>query len=154
MNNRTIGRIGAVGFMLWGALHILGGLSLLISAQGAINEHLETVGTAANETQLPQLAEDTVVSGITAFHSFNLIWIGLLVLILAITLNWKNSVLGFRLNLALTGLADLGLLLFLVGPGYMNWTDGLPGPVLFVICGIFSYLGLHTTPNAQISAAT
>ncbi|MDN5205574.1 hypothetical protein QQ008_29590 [Fulvivirgaceae bacterium BMA10] len=154
MNNINYNKIGAIFFILWGVLHVFGGGALMLSATTNINEHLQGTGTGASNEQLPNLMQETVVSGIASFHSFNLFWMGLLVTIIAVMLNWKGSKIGFWINLAITGMADLGLLLFLVGPGYMFWSDGLPGPILFILCVLFSGLGIWKSLRGNESLET
>jgi len=131
-------KVGAVFYLLWSVLHVLAGASLLQSALTDINGHLREIGTAASPQQVPTLAEGSVVSAILAFHSFNMLWLGLLVGSIAVVLNWRGSRAGFWLNLALTGFLDLGLYLFLVRPGYMAWGDALIGPLLFILGAAFT----------------
>ena len=136
-------RVGAVFYALWALLHVVAGATLVRSALTDVNGHLREIGTAARAAQVPSLGEHTVVSAIIAFHSFNMAWIGLLVGLIALRHNWRNSRGGYWLNLALTGSLDVGLVLFLLVPGYMAWGDGWPGPLLFAGGAIFSTLGLR-----------
>jgi hypothetical protein len=147
MNNMH--KVGAVFYTLWALLHVAAGITLVASALDDVNGHLRAIGTAATEAQLPQLGEHTVVSAIIAFHSFNMVWIGLLVGLIAVRLNWRNSRGGYWMNLALTAGLDVGLFLFLLLPGYMAWGDGWLGPLLFAGGATFSTFGLRrVTPDA------
>ena len=56
--------------------------------------------------------------------AFNILWIGLLVTVVAVTLNRRKSRLGYWLNLGIVGATDLGLLVALLLPGTMAWSDG------------------------------
>lgn len=76
-----------------------------------------------------------------AFHSFNIICLGVLSIFAAIFLNWKNSRTGYWLNLVIVGFADLGLILFMVTPGVMQISDAWIGPALFLVAVLFSTLG-------------
>jgi hypothetical protein len=136
-------KVGAVFYTLWALLHVVAGITLVGSALTDVNGHLRAIGTAATEAQLPHLGDHTVVSAIIAFHSFNMVWIGLLVGLIAVRHNWRNSRGGYWLNLALTGFLDVGLFVFLLVPGYMTWGDGWLGPLLFAGGAIFSTLGLR-----------
>lgn len=141
-------KVGAVFYTLWALLHVVAGITLVGSALTDINGHLREIGTAATQAQLPHLSNHTVVSAIIAFHSFNMVWIGLLVGVIAVRLNWRNSRGGYWLNLGLTGFLDIGLFVFLLVPGYMAWGDGWLGPVLFAGGASFSTLGLRrVTPD-------
>jgi hypothetical protein len=84
----------------------------------------------------------TVAGSFMGMGSFNLLWIGLLVTAVAITMNWRNSRTGYWLNLGIVGATDLGLLLFLLLPGTMAWTDGGIGLSLFFVAAALSTTGL------------
>jgi len=140
---KNLHKVGATFYALWALLHVVAGATLVSSALTNINAHAREIGTGATPAQLPVLGEHTVVSAIIAFHSFNMLWIGLLVGVTAIRLNWRNSRGGYWLSLALTGLLDVGLFVFLLLPGYMAWSDGWPGPLLFAAGAVFSTLGLR-----------
>jgi hypothetical protein len=151
---KHIHKIGAVFYALWALLHVVAGASLVFSALTDIDGHLREVGTAAAPSQLPSFGEHTVVSAIAAFHSFNMVWIGVLVFVTALTLNWQNSRGGFWLNLGVAGFLDLGLLVFLLVPGYMAWSDAWPGPLLFAAGATCSALGLRRpTSSARTDGA-
>lgn len=142
-------KIGAITFALWGLIHILGGAVILSTAQtGSIQEGLASIVSAMDlENLTAEPGEE--IRAILSFHAFNILWMGLVSLIIAIRLNWKNSVLGFWFNLMITGFADLGLLLFMV-PEFIPWSEGFIGPLLFIVAGVSSYVGLNrsTTKNS------
>jgi hypothetical protein len=73
--------------------------------------------------------------------AYNILWIGLLVIVIAVGMNWRNSALGYWLNLAVVGATDLGLLVALLLPGYMAWSDGMIGISLFVLAFVFATAG-------------
>lgn len=148
-------RIGAVFFVLWGILHVAGGAALLqeLSA-GGVTGVLASLGSAVPAAELPAISGG-VTAAVLAFFSFNWIWIGLVVLAVGARLNWVNSVAGYWLNLSVAGAADLGLLVFLLLPGYMAPADGWPGPLLWVLAAIFSTIGLvsrDAQPAGQVAA--
>jgi hypothetical protein len=76
-----------------------------------------------------------------AFHSFNIVWLGLVSIAVAVFLNWKNSKPGYWINMAIVGFADLGLIFFMVIPGVMSITDAWIGPLLFTLALVFSTIG-------------
>jgi hypothetical protein len=53
-----------------------------------------------------------------------------LVVAIAVGLNWKNSPVGFWLNLVIVSAVDLDLIIFLIAPGFMALPDGLIGIML------------------------
>ena len=144
-------KIGAVFYILWGLLHIAGGGVLLqqLSAEGATGV-LAIIGSAVPTAELPVIS-DGVTAAVLAFFAWNWVWIGLLVLVVGGWLNWQNSRIGYWLNLAVAGAADLGLIFTLLAPGYMAVSDGWLGPLLWLLAAIFSTLGLlnHTSQQAR-----
>jgi hypothetical protein len=95
-----------------------------------------------------------VTGAVLAFFAFNWVWIGLLVLVVAITLNWRNSRIGYWLNLAVAGAADLGLIIFLLLPGYMAVSDGWPGPLLWLLAAVFSTIALLSHKAERVGQVT
>jgi hypothetical protein len=130
------GKIGAILFLLWGLLHITGGAMMLMAGNGAYC----MVATGLSPNQLPTtpgIAEAAIIS----FHSFNLLWLGVLVSIIAIS-NWKGNGTGLFINSSIVVMADIGLYYFLLMPGIMNPSDGLAGPVLAVGAILFGVIGV------------
>jgi hypothetical protein len=79
-----------------------------------------------------------------AYHAFNLTWLGVLVSVIAVVSNWKNQASGFWVNLALVGLIDLGLIVYMVVPDVIPSSDPWwLGPVLYVLAVFFSAMGLR-----------
>lgn len=142
-------KIGAVFYILWGLLHIIGGVALLqtLSSEG-VKGVLATLGSAVPTTELPVISGG-VTGAVLAFFAFNWVWIGLLVLVAAVRLNWYNSKIGYWLNLAVAGAADLGLIVMLLAPGYMAISDGWAGPLLWLLAIIFSTTGLLNRNSQQ-----
>lgn len=135
-------RLGAIFYMLWGLLHVAGGLLLLTSLPSAgATGVLGMMGTAVPPEQLPTLPHG-VSGGVLAFHAWNIIGFGSLSLVIALLLNWQNSRLGYWLNLVIVGIADLGLIIYLLIPGYMHLSDGIWGPLLWLLAILFSTIGL------------
>jgi hypothetical protein len=133
-------RIGAIFYILWGLLHVVGGAVLLSTWTSAGSSALMRSFGSAVASSVPETLP-AVVGGVGAFHAFNLVWIGLLVIVVAAKLNWHNSRTGAWLNGTLAGMADLGLVVFLLLPGYMPWAEGAPGIVLFVPALLFTAVG-------------
>lgn len=135
-------RVAAIFFGLWGLLHVVGGAVLLATwRSGGAAELMRSYGSAVAETVPEGLPE--VAGAVGAFHAFNLLWIGALVLVVAVRGNWRNRREAAWLNLALAGAADLGLVVFLLLPGFMPWAEGAPGLVLFLPAAVFAVVGLR-----------
>ena len=140
---RLFARIAAVVYILWGVAHVAGGGLMLAAALQGADPFLQAQ-TGIPGLQLESASSvgtaSTAAARVFAFHSFNLIWLGVFTSVIAAAMNWNNSSIGFWLNMVLVGCTDLGLALFLVIPGLMAVEDAWIGPVLFVIALAFSAL--------------
>jgi len=136
-------RIGAIFYALWGVLHVLGGgaiLTTLLSDGGVAAQAM--FGTALPASDLPTRS-NTIVDGVMAYHSFNIIWFGIVVTIVALRLNWKNSVAGYWINLILVSLVDMGLFVTQVFPGRIAFADAMVGATLWIPAVIFSTFAIR-----------
>lgn len=129
-------RIGAVFFALWGLLHVVGGAAMLATSIGSIEGgfgiFMKSAGSAG-----------ALANAVLQYHSFNILWFGFVVTVIAVTLNWRNSKPGLWFNVAIAGFADIGLVLFMLIPGYLSWGNGAQGIVLFLLGAGFSIAGLR-----------
>ena len=134
-------KIGAVFFALWGIMHALSGIGFLygISTAGAAGA-INLLGNPNNT--VPQ-GFTGVALGLLTQHSLNLVIAGLFALAIAVTMNWKNSWLGFWLNFYIVGTFDLAYIFAVVLPGYTSVITGWSGPALWVLATIFSAIGLY-----------
>ena len=134
-------KIGAVLYGIWGIAHVVGGLLMMRALMvGGAGSYLGTIATAVDPASLGAPVP-AAANSVFAFHAFNLIWIGAFVVGIA-PLNWRNSVAGFWLNLAVVGATDIGLVATTLIPGYMALGDGLLGPLLLVGAVTFTIPGL------------
>ncbi|MEO1225689.1 MAG: hypothetical protein AAFX92_15840 [Pseudomonadota bacterium] len=130
-------RIGAIFFGLWGLLHVVGAGAILVALAA------DTVGGFA----FYQNAEGpfpAVAGAVLGYNSFAILWTGLLVIVIALFLNWRNDRLGLQANIALAGLSDLGLVIFLLIPGFVSLEGAALGLVLFVLASLFAILGYRS----------
>lgn len=146
-------RAGAVCYVLWGLVHVVGGASLLATLQSGGGAELLRVLASAAPAAVPDTVP-AVAGAVAGFHAWNILWIGALVAVVALRLNWRNARLGFWLNLVLAGAADLGLIFALLVPGYMRLADGMIGIALFVPAAALTALGLVLGRGAELRAAT
>lgn len=133
-------KIAAVVYMLWGAIHILGGAAMMSASMQGPNIFLQMLSGNANDVfgAVQDRLGVQATTEVFAFHSFNIIWLGALAIAVALFLNWKNYRVGYWVNLAIVGFADLGLILFMVVPGVMKISEAWIGPALFAIAIFFS----------------
>ena len=142
MKNKS--RLIATGlYAAWGLIHIAGGAAMLLSS----GKGLAAVNEMMTGTALDAGTEPSLINGIVSFHSFNILVLGLIVLGVALMLNRKNSRTGYIVNLLAAGLADIGLILFLILPGYLSFADGAPGIVLFALAAVFSTIAIQRQPG-------
>jgi hypothetical protein len=138
---------GAIFYILWGILHVgLGALILYrLGTEGGVAA-LAQIGTAVPPADLPRSLPH-VASGVLGQHAWNLALFGLFALVVGILGNWRNSWLGYWLNLAVVSGADLGFIFAIVLPRYNTLFDGLAGPILWVLAAICSTIGILREPR-------
>ena len=120
-------KLGAVTYVLWGLLHI----------QAARLVYM-----------LGQTLEPGMVQGRIYQGAWNLLFFALFGIVVAILLNWKNSRLGYWLNLVVVTAADIGFVVAILMPGYVPLVPGGIGPLLWLLALAFSTLGILKTSQA------
>ncbi len=124
MENSTVNqfsKLGAVTYVLWGLLHIL---------------------AARVVYQLGQTLEPGIVQGRIFQDAWNLLFFAVFSIVVAVMLNWKNSRLGYWLNLIVVSAGDIGFIVFILVPGYVPLVPGGIGPLLWILALGFSTLGI------------
>ena len=124
--SRIFARLGAITYVLWGLLHII---------------------AAQKVYQLGQSLEPGMVQGRVFQDAWNLLFFALFGSVVAVFLNWKNSRLGYWLNLVVVSAGDIGYVLFLLLPGYIPWVPGGLGPLLWVLAALLSTVAVLTGPE-------
>ena len=97
-------KLGALAYIIWGILHIQ--VSRLVFSLG---------GTL----------EPGIIQGRVNQDAFNLMFFALFAITIAIWLNWKNSRLGYWLNLVVISAADIGFIVYVLLPGYVPINPGI-----------------------------
>ncbi|MDX8381272.1 MAG: hypothetical protein R8M14_04095 [Ghiorsea sp.] len=120
-------RIGAVLYFIWGALH---------------------VNAAIATYELGATLEPGLVQGRVYQDAWNLLFVAIAVVIIAILLNWKNSRLGFWLNLGLASITDMGFIIHVLLPEYVPLVPSGAGPVLWILAIIFTAIAIRK-PNQE-----
>jgi hypothetical protein len=95
-----------------------------------------------------------MVRGRVFQDSWNLLFFGITAIGVALTLNIRNSVWGYWINLCVLAVADTGLIFFVVIPGYMPLWPGLAGPVLWALGWMFATLAYFQTASLQTGLAS
>ena len=120
-------KIGSVSYIIWGLLHIV---------------------AAVQGFQLGASLEPGLVQGKINQGAWDLLFTALAAISISIIYNWKNSVLGYWVNLLLVSIADIGFIIFVLLPGHIELFPGILGPVFWITAAVFSTLGLRTRPTA------
>lgn len=131
-NNKRVKTIGLVAIGAWGALHLVAGAMLLAGATDTegVRDALSTLGSAVSVGD-GEIGDAT--ASVVRFHAFNLAWIGAVVFAIAIVMRRRFELPLIAATTALVIFADLGLTAFMLAPGVMEPTDGLPGIVLAAV---------------------
>lgn len=126
-------RIALGALLAWGAMHVGGGAVLIATAQSEGGRAgLELLGSRAGAADFPADA-GPVTEAVLAFHGLNLLLAGAAVIVLTLFLARVAWPRGASAAFGLIAAADLGLIVFLLAPGYMSPLDGMWGPLLFAV---------------------
>lgn len=121
---RMTAKAGAVCYVLWGILHIFAAfLSFDLAGQqpfGAVQSKIYQNG-------------------------WNLAYVSVFSIAVAILFNWRNSVIGYWLNLITISVVDIGFLVLIYAPGHS--TD-LLGPMLWLAGAVLTTIGLRLGPTS------
>ena len=120
-------KIAAVLWVIWGLVHAFAGVMVLsVDATGGFQAIADAV---APETLVHDY--EPAVGGILNQHAWNLLWFGVATIIGAVFV-WRANMTAIWVTAMVGGLADLGYLLFVDFPGYVNF---FPGTVMTIISG-------------------
>jgi hypothetical protein len=121
MNANTFAKAGAVVYVLWGLLHLKAAQMMYL---------------------LGQTLEVGALQGRIFQHAWNLLFFAIFAIVVALWLNWKNSLLGYRLNLYVVSAADIGFIVFVLMPGYAPMMPGALGPITWIIAVALTSIGV------------
>lgn len=114
-------KLGAITYVLWGILHVEAARRVYI---------------------LGKSLDPGIVQGRVFQDAWNLLFFALFGIVVAVALNWRNSRLGYWLNLVVVSAGDIGFILFLLMPGHIPLVPGGFGPLLWILALVFSTLGM------------
>ncbi|MEL6204573.1 MAG: hypothetical protein AAFR47_04590 [Pseudomonadota bacterium] len=123
----TLLKIAAVLWVIWGLVHILAGVIVLSSdAAGGFAAIADAMPPDSFALEYPD-----AVGGVLNQHGWNLGWFGLATVIGAAFI-WRGNLTAIWVTGMVGGLADLGYLMFVDLPGYVNF---FPGTLMTFISG-------------------
>jgi hypothetical protein len=114
-------KLGSVTYFLWGILHIEAARKVYLLGQ----------------TLDPGMVQGRIFQG-----AWNLLFFAIFGIVVAIFLNWKNSRLGYWMNLTVVSAGDIGYIVFVLAPGYVPLMPGALGPILWILAVLFSTVGI------------
>ncbi|MEO1452269.1 MAG: hypothetical protein AAFV31_00485 [Pseudomonadota bacterium] len=120
-------KIAAVLWIVWGAVHLFAGIVVLTSDASA---GFAAIADAVDPATL-RADYHPAAGGILNQHGWNLGWFGIATMIGAVLI-WRRNITAIWVTGMVGGLADLGYLLFVDFPGYVNV---FPGTVMTLISG-------------------
>ena len=115
-------RIGAVMYLIWGVLHLNAALKVY---------------------QLSGTLDPGMVQGRLFQAAWNLLFFAVVAIVVAVLFNWRNSRLGYLINLITISATDIGFIWFILVPGYLTLWPGVLGPVFWVLGFIFATIALR-----------
>jgi hypothetical protein len=121
-------KLGSVTYVLWGVLHIEAARKVYV------------VG---------QTLDAGLVQGRIFQDAWSLLFFAVFAIAVGIFLNWKNSRLGYWLNLVVVSAGDIGYIVFVLVPGYVPLMPGALGPILWVLAVLFSTVGIMRVNQAE-----
>lgn len=129
-------KISAILWVIWGLVHFLAGVIVLSS---------ETVGgfqAIADAVPAEELQAEyhAAVGGILNQHGWNLAWFGV-VTVLGGVLIWRGNLTAIWVTALIGGMADLGYLLFVDFPGYVNFVPGTVMTFISASAIVLSFIG-------------
>ncbi|MEM6514300.1 MAG: hypothetical protein AAF660_14920 [Pseudomonadota bacterium] len=137
-------RLSAVLWVIWGLVHALAGFIVLSSdASGGFQAIADAV-----DPELLAADYHEAVGGILNQHGWNLGWFGLATIVGGVYI-WLANRTAIWVTALIGGMADLGYLLFVDLPGYVNF---FPGTVMTLVSGsaiALSFWVLLTTSNKR-----
>ncbi|MEO1642740.1 MAG: hypothetical protein AAFR74_05340 [Pseudomonadota bacterium] len=120
-------KIATVLWVIWGLVHMLAGAIVIpADASGGFSAIADAVDPALLEADY-----HPAIGGILNQHGWNLLWGGFVTLVGAIFI-WRKNMTAIWVTAMVGGLLDLGYLMFVDVPGYVNF---MPGTVMTIVSG-------------------
>lgn len=112
-------KVAAILWVIWGLVHMLAGAIVMLEASA------DGFAAIADAIDPALLAADyhPAVGGILNQHGFNLFWIGTVTLVGSVFI-WRANITAIWVTALVGGLADVGYLIMVDIPGYVNFMPG------------------------------
>ena len=126
-------RLGAIFYVIWGVVHLVSAYNVVLLGQ--------------------KISPAGVVQGRVFQDAWVLLFGGIVAIIIAVTMNWRNSKTGFWINLVMVSLIDIAFILFITVPGYVPLWPGLEGPIAWVVAAVCTGVGVFGTQNRSLGSS-
>ncbi|MEL6369993.1 MAG: hypothetical protein AAFR03_04650 [Pseudomonadota bacterium] len=120
-------KVAAVLWVIWGLVHMLAGI-IVIPADTSAGFQAIADGV---DPDLLEADYHPAVGGILNQHGWNLFWGGLVTIIGGVFI-WRQNLTAIWVTGMVGGLLDVGYLVFVDIPGYVNF---VPGTVMTIVSG-------------------
>lgn len=146
-SHRLALRVAAGLWVVWGLVHLFAGVIVLM---GDASAGFQAIADAVDPETL-DMPYAPAVGGILNQHGWNLGWFGLATLVGAVFI-WRANMTAVWVTGLIGGLADIGYLLFVDLPGYVNF---FPGTVMTfisagaIVLSFWAWLSARTPPEAS-----
>ncbi|HAY46262.1 MAG TPA: hypothetical protein DCY55_08250 [Gammaproteobacteria bacterium] len=121
-------KLGAVIYVIWGVLHIVAARAVYM---------------------LGQSLDPGMIQGRIFQDAWNLLFFAIFGIVVGICFNWKNSRLGYWLNLIVVSVGDIGYIIFLMVPGYVAFMPGALGPITWLLAALLSTIGILSANQSK-----
>jgi CHASE2 domain-containing sensor protein len=121
-------KLGSITYVLWGILHVEAARKVYV---------------------LGQTLDPGMVQGRIFQDAWNLLFFAIWGIVVGLFLNWKNSRLGYWLNLTVVSAGDIGYIVFVLIPGFVPFMPGALGPILWVLAVLFSTVGIVSASQRE-----
>lgn len=118
-------KVAGALWIVWGLVHLFAGVLVLI---GDTASGFQAIADAIDPSEL-DADYHPAVGGVLDQHAWNLAWFGSATIIGGVFV-WRQSFTAIWVTGLIGGLADLGYLLFVDLPGYVNF---FPGTVMTIV---------------------
>jgi len=134
-------KIGAIFFVIWGVIHVIVGAIPVIAyfTGGPIAIFAQNEMAVSAEQIGPLLVH---VGNILVEYRTDIFAFGVLSILIAVTLVWKNKAPGFWINTIVLGIVDVAFVFAQMVPGYQPLFPPVIGPACYVLAVGFSAAGL------------
>ena len=118
-------KLGAVAYAAWGTFHVY----------------------VAWQIYLLGMTEQGIAQGRLLQLAAYMLTIALFAIFIAVTRNWRNDTLGYKLNLGVVSWADIVWVLVVVLPGYVPLGRGLIPPAIWIAGAVLTTIAQRMKPD-------